>query len=90
MRPASLAAQETARTLSAYAPPAAKIAIYDEILRACACAAMEMPTEALADRQAVIAQSENYRETAKAERAFALLHGNDTFEKLVNPMELAT
>ena len=62
----------------------------NEILRACACAAMEMPTEALADRQAVIAQSENYRETAKAERAFALLHGNDTFEKLVNPMELAT
>lgn len=112
-------------------PPAAKIAIYDEILqirpedsealtfkadaaleldepqwalsltnqairrdpvnphalyqRACAYAAMEMPTEALADLQTVIAHSENYREAAKAERAFAPLNGTDAFEKLVNP-----
>lgn len=57
--------------------------------RACAYAAMEMPTEALADLETVIGQSENYRETARTERAFTLLHGNDVFEKLVNPMELA-
>lgn len=67
--------------------PASLHALYQ---RACAYAAMEMPSEAVADLQAVIALSENYRETAKADRAFVVLRGNEAFEKLANPMELAT